>query len=28
MVDRRLTEDAKRRDKGGLMAELSAENER
>lgn len=28
VVDRRLTEDAKRRDKGGLLAELSAENER
>lgn len=28
MLDRKLTEDAKRRDKGGLLAELSAENER
>ena len=28
MLDRKLTEDAKRRDKGGLMAELTAENER
>lgn len=28
LVDRKLAEDAKRRDKGGLMAELSAENER
>ncbi|KAM0476735.1 hypothetical protein ACHAPX_006157 [Trichoderma viride] len=28
LVDARLAEDAKRRDKGGLMAELSAENER
>ena len=27
-VDRRLKEDAKRRDRGGLMAELRAENER
>ncbi|KAM3430193.1 hypothetical protein MY4824_007799 [Beauveria thailandica] len=28
LVDRGLAEDAKRRDKGGLMAELTAENER
>ncbi|KAM0271657.1 hypothetical protein ACHAQH_008992 [Verticillium albo-atrum] len=28
LVDRKLAEDAKRRDKGGLMAELSAENDR
>lgn len=28
LVDRRLVEDAKRRDKGGLIAELSAENDR
>ncbi|KAM3511030.1 hypothetical protein MY11210_005307 [Beauveria gryllotalpidicola] len=28
LVDRELAEDAKRRDKGGLMAELTAENER
>ncbi|PNY24021.1 Exosome complex component rrp45 [Tolypocladium capitatum] len=28
LVDRKLAEDAKRRDKGGLMAELTAENER
>ncbi|KAJ2890875.1 hypothetical protein MKZ38_001252 [Zalerion maritima] len=28
MVDQKLEEDAKRRDKGGLMAELRAENER
>ncbi len=28
MVDRKLVEDAKRRDKGGLMAELTAENDR
>lgn len=28
LLDRNLAEDAKRRDKGGLMAELSAENER
>lgn len=27
-IDRKLAEDAKRRDKGGLMAELSAENDR
>lgn len=27
-VDQKLVDDAKRRDKGGLMAELSAENER
>ncbi|KAK1751716.1 ribosomal protein S5 domain 2-type protein [Echria macrotheca] len=27
-LDRKLAEDAKRRDKGGLMAELSAENDR
>lgn len=27
-LDQKLVEDAKRRDKGGLMAELSAENER
>lgn len=28
LVDRRLAEDAKQRDKGGLLAELSAENDR
>lgn len=28
LVDKRLSEDAKRRDKGGLIAELSAENDR
>lgn len=28
LLDRKLAEDAKRRDKGGLLAELSAENER
>ena len=28
MLDRKLAEDAKKRDKGGLMAELSAENDR
>jgi exosome complex component RRP45 len=28
VLDQRLAEDAKRRDKGGLLAELSAENER
>ncbi|KAL2205071.1 ribosomal protein S5 domain 2-like protein [Sarocladium strictum] len=28
MLERKLNEDAKRRDKGGLLAELSAENER
>ncbi|UNI21433.1 3'-5'-exoribonuclease, variant 2 [Purpureocillium takamizusanense] len=28
LLDRKLTEDAKRRDKGGFMAELRAENER
>lgn len=28
VVDRKLDEDAKSRDKGGLMAELSAENDR
>lgn len=28
LVKERLEEDGKRRDKGGLMAELSAENER
>lgn len=28
LVTKRLDEDAKRRDKGGLMAELSAENAR
>ncbi|KAI5459921.1 ribosomal protein S5 domain 2-type protein [Mariannaea sp. PMI_226] len=28
LVDRKLAEDAKRRDKGGLMAELTAENDR
>lgn len=28
LVDERLADDAKRRDKGGLLAELSAENER
>ena len=28
VLDRRLAEDAKRRDQGGLIAELSAENER
>ncbi|KAJ6782247.1 hypothetical protein PWT90_04156 [Aphanocladium album] len=28
MLDRKLAEDAKRRDKGGLMAELTAENDR
>ena len=28
LVDQKLAEDAKRRDKGGLLAELSAENER
>jgi exosome complex component RRP45 len=27
-VDSKLAEDAKRRDKGGLMAELTAENDR
>lgn len=28
VLDQRLADDAKRRDKGGLLAELSAENER
>ena len=28
MIDRKLEEDAKRRNKGGLIAELSAENDR